>query len=682
MFQSLVGRLGTGKAAKAAETQAPVEKADVYGYVVFLGAEGNFEVQSVRELAYKDPYKLWFFAAVDLIATKAGDFEVVLYSNGEKIENPESHPAHRFLMTPNPYNFSQFLYVAVAQLDIYGQSLWRLIDKGKGEKALINLPPAGLEVKADDETQKITSYTYITGSGKMVVAPASEVVRIYRPDPRTPLKPYGLTEALKDTTDIDAMSRDFVKYALRNGAYLPMIITSDSPLNLSKEEVQALVARLKELHSGPTRAAKPIILPSGAKIMEAKTIDLKAFSEILPSTRDEILGAFRLPASKLGLVEDVNRANAEANDITFMKECVLPRLNLVEDALDTQLFPMLGFSGLTIEFVPPAWEDRAERVNEDRMLAEMGIMTPNEIRAGRGLDPVPWGDMPLPYGRIQAQMGFWTPPVKNMKSLKMSRTGMIMGNRRVFNELVIRHAAKWKAFWESVFRNAQRRAQEWLEKYGLPTPEARGVFLDYIMPDWREAREETERLSYRLLIQGYEAGKELTYRWLRNINVENEIDAQAVLMAVRKDMDVAWATDYARRTGELVWLGIEHDFDELLSTIGTPEDLLGGISDIRLVRIDRTALFTARTEATMSMNMGELDMMRDEGVMSKEWRSVGDAQTRETHINAEAQGEIPLDEDFDVGGWPAQYPGDPRLPDEETMNCRCMLLPARTTTEG
>lgn len=34
---------------------------------------------------------------------------------------------------------------------------------------------------------------------------------------------------------------------------------------------------------------------------------------------------------------------------------------------------------------------------------------------------------------------------------------------------------------------------------------------------------------------------------------------------------------------------------------------------------------------------------------------------------------VPVDEDFDVAGWPAAYPRDDRLPPDLAINCRCWL---------
>lgn len=61
----------------------------------------------------------------------------------------------------------------------------------------------------------------------------------------------------------------------------------------------------------------------------------------------------------------------------------------------------------------------------------------------------------------------------------------------------------------------------------------------------------------------------------------------------------------------------------------------------------------------------------------KIWRSMRDNKVRETHQGVDDDTAIPLNEDFLVGGYPASRPGDRRLPIEEVINCRCVLMYTR-----
>lgn len=86
------------------------------------------------------------------------------------------------------------------------------------------------------------------------------------------------------------------------------------------------------------------------------------------------------------------------------------------------------------------------------------------------------------------------------------------------------------------------------------------------------------------------------------------------------------------------------------------------------------ALRIARTEIVSASNQGShLGAQSLDMPMNKYWISVKDSRTRDTHIGMEAQNPKDMEEPFDVGGNPGQYPGDPELPAEEVINCRCTV---------
>ena len=81
----------------------------------------------------------------------------------------------------------------------------------------------------------------------------------------------------------------------------------------------------------------------------------------------------------------------------------------------------------------------------------------------------------------------------------------------------------------------------------------------------------------------------------------------------------------------------------------------------------------ARTETISSSNMGTDGLFHDWGVKKKELLATMDDRTRDTHLEADGQ-VVGIDEPFIIGGYEAMYPGDPSLPPEERINCRCTEL--------
>lgn len=85
------------------------------------------------------------------------------------------------------------------------------------------------------------------------------------------------------------------------------------------------------------------------------------------------------------------------------------------------------------------------------------------------------------------------------------------------------------------------------------------------------------------------------------------------------------------------------------------------------------ALTIVRTEVARASNYGVLEGYKQASVDGKQWLSTQDALVRAEH--QELEGDIVgIDEEFEVAGYTAQYPGDFGAP-EMDVNCRCGILP-------
>ncbi len=89
------------------------------------------------------------------------------------------------------------------------------------------------------------------------------------------------------------------------------------------------------------------------------------------------------------------------------------------------------------------------------------------------------------------------------------------------------------------------------------------------------------------------------------------------------------------------------------------------------------AMLIARTEVTTAMCAGIEGTIRATNndpyadPMGIEWHSIDDEDTRPTHVKAGGQVILPGNDRFDIGGFPARFPGDLTLPAKERCNCRC-----------
>jgi hypothetical protein len=83
----------------------------------------------------------------------------------------------------------------------------------------------------------------------------------------------------------------------------------------------------------------------------------------------------------------------------------------------------------------------------------------------------------------------------------------------------------------------------------------------------------------------------------------------------------------------------------------------------------------SRTESTKIDNFGSLEGFRQtEFVNKKGWMCSFMPESREDHVIADGQ-EVPVDDDFLIGGVPMSYPGDPKGGAENVCNCLCSTYP-------
>ena len=98
------------------------------------------------------------------------------------------------------------------------------------------------------------------------------------------------------------------------------------------------------------------------------------------------------------------------------------------------------------------------------------------------------------------------------------------------------------------------------------------------------------------------------------------------------------------------------------------DSMNGSFSRYRAATIARTETHSAASFANDQVNRS-LNIPNQ----LKRWVSVADQRTRATHVQANGT-EIPLDEDFIIGGVAMKYTGDPKGGAKNVINCRCVTL--------
>ncbi len=116
--------------------------------------------------------------------------------------------------------------------------------------------------------------------------------------------------------------------------------------------------------------------------------------EVVRFAREKLITSYDLSEGKLGLVRDVNRANMEALNETYIDDCLVPRTIMIEEVIEAFLLPIYD-TGLMQDFILPTVKSKEFELQKAEMEFRNYAITINEYRAKEGKDSVPWGDVPL-----------------------------------------------------------------------------------------------------------------------------------------------------------------------------------------------------------------------------------------------------------------------------------------------
>lgn len=333
--------------------------------------------------------KNWVFVAVDKVAGAASSvrLKVMKTKNDEEDEEIFSGPLADFLYKPHPQlTGKDFTYLTFAYKELCGNAYWK---KMEGNKVM---PLDPTKVKPVIKDGVLVNYKYTNGT-RVEILEIDDVLHDKYPDPASPFFGVGTLRKIDAWVDTDTYATEFNKAFFLNGATFGGFIETDET---SAERIKLIREGFIKNHTGSQNAHKTGILPKGAKwTQNAGSMTDMQFSEMDARYRDKILSAFGVPKAVAGIVDDVNRANAEASEYVFSKYTVKPKMDRFVDFLNEYVVPMFDKSGQVYisydDFIP---ENMDIKLREREIaLNRQPYKTINEVRAETGLSPITGGDV-------------------------------------------------------------------------------------------------------------------------------------------------------------------------------------------------------------------------------------------------------------------------------------------------
>ena len=330
----------------------------------------------------------WLFAVLERICSSVASVQWKLFQGDNELA---THPLLDLWHGVNGfYTQDEFLEVSQQHFELTGSCYWLLLRQSP------NGPPVEMWPLRPDRVAPVPSadgylsgYLYRIGQTVTPFA-VRDIMSIRRVSPVDPYATSSVIATLLPDINSERMSAEWIAAFFRNSAEAGGFIRF--PDTLDDASFEKFVNRWRIQHQGVANAHRVAIMDAGAEWVDRKytQADMQ-FTQLRLLNRDLIIGAFGVPKSVMGITDDVNRANAEAGEVTFSRWVLGPRLRRLRAALNERLAPLFG-PGLRFEFVDPTPLDRAGLALEGERGYRAGILTQNEARAHFGVDAVPDGD--------------------------------------------------------------------------------------------------------------------------------------------------------------------------------------------------------------------------------------------------------------------------------------------------
>ena len=337
----------------------------------------------------------WVKACTDLIAAD-------IAANPWRLEDDDgpvaaTHPAARLLRQPNAQQrWSDLIQTTDLHLSLCGQACWRLHLSGPRLTAITVIYPHWLLGPVLDAAGNIGAYRVCAPGGREESIPAEQLAFTRLPHPTSPHRGSSPTQGVAASHDLDQAAREFTASLLHNRARPDGILATEQ--ELTREQADIIRERWRDTHE---RIGEIAVLGKGVQYLPLsgglKDLDFTALARV---TRDAILAAFKVPATKLGILENASLANGREADQNYKESALRPRLNRYAELINTRVLGHYHHPGLRFAFENPIDEDRAFELERATKALSSGAITVNEYRQLIGMAPLRGGNHRLLPGGV------------------------------------------------------------------------------------------------------------------------------------------------------------------------------------------------------------------------------------------------------------------------------------------
>jgi len=366
---------------------------NIYGVLDGQSKYGLSDTKGDKSAMLK-AYKSWVYACVSARAQSVASavFRVYRRNGADDYTELDDHPSIRLMDNPNPLDTRyDLLFKIVAYMDLTGDAYVAISKDGAGRQRELWVLPSDKVTIVPSLDGVIKSYElrpYGANRGQVITYTPEEIIHFKHPNVNNFYYGSSILQASDIVVDINEFQHDYQRTFYKNSALPPAVLETDSKLDESV--FKRLRQMIQSVYGGGENSGKTMILENGLKLkpfsFNPKDLDWMATNS---AAMREICAVFKVPPSMLGIVEDVNRANAESQEYTYSKMAIEPLLRNIDERLTTGLLKnYLDGSNLFIKHDSTVPKNVSVEAQASRERIFSGKTTINEERKLDGYDGI------------------------------------------------------------------------------------------------------------------------------------------------------------------------------------------------------------------------------------------------------------------------------------------------------
>lgn len=509
--------------------------------------------------------------------------------------------------------------------------------------------------------------------------------------------------ALSDEVSQEYQAAKGLNRLLSNNSIPGGVITIPGD-EMDGEAAQRMIERWEKRHKGQSRAGRVAVLGSGATYQRISLSPQEMQSmEARGWNRETILAKLGIPHAA-AMIKDATSTLSGKDTAEQMKALwqltLIPELKYFEDKVNNDLFKRWKIP-ITCEFdlsdIYELQTDEDALSNRLRLDVQAGVMTQNEAREIRGMEPVEWGNVwwaPMSLTPVENAIKEEPPALEpsnapdkpKMENQEPKTVSAFFEKARVLYTKEYRDA-HWKSQidkWERIEIQYAKAIKAW--GYGLRqrflASRTRSV-KDEFSPDmivdipegeWAEEDAELQRLSKKYFGMAMDATETQVRDLFKDLGMEISFsiyDTRAVQLLQRRVTKVKDITaTMQKQLRGVLGDGISGGWSE--------EEVANAIRD-KFNVLQNRAPTIARTEIGNVINDSRMESFKYVGFEKHEWLSAKDEMVRSPDADPPSPFDHRIDgEEVHIGSPFSNgllYPNDPSGEAGNVINCRCLTLP-------